>query len=79
MIFNRLKAFNVNNTIRRLYSSSRKLNSQESIRNIGILAHIDAGMIEIFKKINKINIVFLRQDNYNRANALLCWQDKDIR
>lgn len=27
----------------RRYSSSKKTNSQETIRNIGILAHIDAG------------------------------------
>jgi len=42
-MLNRIRLISFKNHIRRCYSTSRKIDGQESIRNIGILAHIDAG------------------------------------
>lgn len=42
-MLNRLRLINFKNHIKRCYSTARKTDGQESIRNIGILAHIDAG------------------------------------
>lgn len=43
MILHRLRIYRVHKLLTRAYSSARHSNKQESIRNIGILAHIDAG------------------------------------
>lgn len=42
-MLNRLRLISLKNHIRRCYSTLKKTDGQESIRNIGILAHIDAG------------------------------------
>lgn len=56
MIINRLRICNLHRILKRHFSSSRKPNPQESIRNIGILAHIDAGEKILLK--NKKNFKF---------------------
>lgn len=53
MILHNLRIHCLNNLTRRFYSTPKKSNPQESIRNIGILAHIDAG-----KKTNNYNYEF---------------------
>ncbi|KAL7022628.1 hypothetical protein ACKWTF_012318 [Chironomus riparius] len=42
-MLNRFRLISFKNHLRRCYSTQRKTDGQESIRNIGILAHIDAG------------------------------------
>ncbi|XP_070494228.1 ribosome-releasing factor 2, mitochondrial isoform X3 [Chironomus tepperi] len=42
-MLNRFRLISFKNHLRRCYSTPRKTDGQESIRNIGILAHIDAG------------------------------------